>query len=281
MKHVLTALLIAASQSAFAGFFSDSFDIELQNILTVRKDSVTVELHAPKKQLQSKPAVIFMGGCDGSVSDGAKVVIKSLVDRGVLVAELKSLRIWGRSANACTGEKGALEGWQRAEEAYRARDELVKRGLANEENVGLVGFSHGGWAISYAVFLNSTVTYETKNFKPFKAAVAFYPWCQEDSLSHDLRTPTLMLIGAKDTWTPLDRCTRLEERAKKAGTHDQPLELVVYENASHSYDNDKPRRSAPTGKGFADLWYDKEATDDSLARTMAWFEKYMELGSDL
>jgi len=71
---------------------------------------------------------IFMGDCNGSISDGATTVIKGLLHRGILVAELRSLnQIWGRTANVCVSkpETGALQGWQRAEEAYRTRDELV------------------------------------------------------------------------------------------------------------------------------------------------------------
>jgi len=101
----------------------------------------------------------------------------------------------------------------------RARE----RGLADEKNVGLVGFSHGGCAITYAMFLSKTIGYETTDFAPFAAAVAFYPLCLQDSQSYDLRAPTLMLLGAKDTWTPAEWCKKIEQRARENSTHGLPL----------------------------------------------------------
>jgi dienelactone hydrolase len=276
MKMCVFALLVTVSSLVSA----QDFKIDFNNLKTNKKEQISVKLHMPDRQPASKPAVIYLSGCDGSITSGGRTVIKKLTALGVLVAELRSLgtgsRFW---QNACTAQQGFLTGSQRAEEAYLTKDELVRRGHANENNIGIVGFSHGGWTISYTMFMDDTATYSTKGKTPFSAAVAFYPYCQtNDSETFNLRTPTLMMGGAKDDWTPWERCTHLARMAKLSSTHDHPLEMVLYENASHSWDSEKPFRHVPTHKPEgANLWYDKEASEDSIKRTMDWFEKYLDL----
>lgn len=276
MKKYFLALLISLGSIASA----KDFKIDFYNLRTNKEEQIPVKIYMPDKQLASRPAVIYLSGCDGSVSSGGRTIIKKLVARGVLVAELQSLgtgsRFW---QNACTAKGNFLTGSQRSEEAYRAKDALVKKDLAQESNVGIVGFSHGGWTISYTMFMDSTVNYSTKGKIPFAAAVAFYPYCQtNDSETFALRTPTLMMGGAKDEWTIWERCTHLARMAKIGSTENHPLEMVLYENASHSWDNEKPFRNVPTHRPEgANLWYDKEASEDSIKRTMDWFEKYLDL----
>lgn len=275
-KLYLSALAIAVSSLVSA----QDFKIDFNNLKTNKKEQIPVKLHMPDKQLASKPAVIYLSGCDGSISSGGRTVIKKLTALGVLVAELQSVgtgsRFW---QNACTAQQGSLTGSQRAEEAYLTKDELVRRGHANEDNIGIVGFSHGGWTISYTMFMDGTANYSTEGKTPFSAAVAFYPYCQtNDSATFNLRTPTLMMGGAKDDWTPWERCTHLARTAKRSSTHDHPLEMVLYQNAPHSWDNLKPFRNGPTHRPEgANLWHDKEATEDSIKRAMNWFEKYLDL----
>ena len=62
--------------------------------------------------------------------------------------------------------------------------------------VGVIGFSHGGWAVLKAV-LAGVVRQASE--PAFAAAVAYYPGC--DPLTSALETDTLILMGDADDWT--------------------------------------------------------------------------------
>lgn len=275
MRTVL-AIILAAFLSACASVPPDgptNFSIVQFNGKANKDERIPVKLHLPTTQLPSKPAVVLMGGCDGSVSDGARALIELLNGAGVVVAELRSIDV---SGSACT--RVSLLGVQRAEQAYRVRDALVERGLADEGNVGLLGFSHGGWAITHAMYADTTSMYSTEYKKPFAAAVAFYPHCQTlDVRKYDLKTPTLILSGVNDTWTPVEVCERMIDLTKAQSTGNVELSLVKYQNATHSFDNNKPARTVPTMKGESYLAYDRDATKDAISRTMEWFAKNLRM----
>ena len=80
------------------------------------------------------------------------------------------------------------------------------------ERIGVIGFSHGGWAVLKAVLADLVSQASTK---PFVAAVAFYPGC--DPPRSALQTDTLILMGEADDWTPVDRCARWRDAVEKNG----------------------------------------------------------------
>ena len=59
--------------------------------------------------------------------------------------------------------------------------------------------------------------------------MALYPWCDG---SDTLATPLLILIGARDDWTPAARC-RKQVAALGPGS---PARLEVYPGAHHGFD---------------------------------------------
>lgn len=235
--------------------------------------NVPVKLHLPEAQTSSKPAVIFIGGCDGSITENGAALIAYLNSKGVLVAELRSIDSFERGS-ACV--QTTVSGRQRADEAFRTRDALVARRLASEDNVGLLGFSSGGWTISHAAFNDTTPAYNASTKMPFAAAVAFYPYCRtRDARSYDLKVPTLLLGGSADTWTPFALCKTMAQISKDRTIGNAPLELVEYAGATHSWENNKPPRQVTTGAGSTYLAYDAAAAKDSLRRAIAWFDQYL------
>lgn len=229
---------------------------------------IPVKLHLPDTQAPNKPAVILMGGCDGSVSHGAHNLKNQLVAAGVVVAELQSMAPFGRHGS-CQSNK--LSGDVRATEAFKAREILVKRGLAAENNVGVLGFSHGGWSVIHAVFGDTSNYFGSKT--PFAAGVAFYPHCPAamNVGSLKLKSPALLMGGAADNWTPFAPCQHLAAMSKDISDPTIPLNLVEYPNASHSWDNVKGSRTMETEKGTVTLGWDKDASADSIDRAMKFF----------
>lgn len=247
----------------------EHFTVQIYNAKANRDEHIPVRLHFPTAQAAAKPAVIVMSGCDGELNSGARRLMEKLMADGVLIAELQSMRPFNRGSQ-CTSNNFCAS--TRAEEAFKARDVLVRRGLAREDNVGLLGFSHGGWTIAHAIFNETSFPYQPTS--PFAVAVAYYPWCVGvfDVRSHDLKVPTLIFGGSEDTWTPWARCLEMEIRTREQSGPDAPkLEMVLYDGATHAFDSEKQTRTVPTHRGTALLKYDKRAASDSQRRALEMF----------
>ncbi|HXP05307.1 MAG TPA: dienelactone hydrolase family protein [Stellaceae bacterium] len=125
--------------------------------------------------------------------------------------------------------------------------------------VGVIGYSHGGWAVLKAVLAGVV---RRPGETPFAAAVAFYPGC--DPPGSALETDTLILIGGADEWTPAARCERWRDRAQPNG---HALQFKLYPGALHSFD-------ALTNPGWFAGHYigrDSAAAADAVAETQAFF----------
>jgi len=81
-----------------------------------------------------------------------------------------------------------------------------------------------------------------------------------------MTTPSLILIGEKDDWTPVDACRKLASGQDDIGisrpkTSSIPLKLKVLADAYHAYD--VPWLEKPVSYFGHHLVYNKTATDQS------------------
>jgi dienelactone hydrolase len=176
------------------------------------------------------PAVVVMHGCDG-VNANTRAWAARLVGWGYAALIVDSFRSRGLS-NVCN--RGAmLPASVRAGDATAAKNYL--RSLPNiaKGRIGLIGFSHGGWAALAAA-------------SSFNAVVAYYPLC-----SGRVPANTLVLIGSADDWTPSQRCSG-------GGAN-----LKVYSGATHAFDAPRGDRTY-LGHRMA---YDAAAATDAEERT--------------
>jgi dienelactone hydrolase len=124
----------------------------------------------------------------------------------------------------------------RMPEAYAAQAYLARQPFVDPQRIGLIGWSHGGWTTLYAVdAIHLTGLHAT----PFKAALAFYPWCLPQL--RQLNAPLLILIGEADDWTPASRCRDMLRQSEQMGeqTADR-ITLRVYPGAHHAFDSLTP-----------------------------------------
>jgi dienelactone hydrolase len=150
--------------------------------------------------------------------------------------------------------------WTRADETYKMA-ELIKKQPWHQGKVGYIGFSHGG---STAVYIASD-----RSNKNIDAAVAYYPWCGRDYGNREISTASprinLMLALAKrDDWTPYGPCM----------AENKNLEIHLYENATHSFDQHFPGWTS-TFLGYF-MQHDAQANVDSRVATRRFFKKYLE-----
>lgn len=134
------------------------------------------------------------------------------------------------------------------------------------DNIGLLGFSHGGWTGLRTAQKNFPDSVNMEAI-PFKAAVLFYPSCYYANDQY-IAIPNLILIGSKDDWTFAHRCEELD----KVFSDPELLELIVYEGAYHDFD--RQEKGYRTYLGHV-LKYDVKATKDAKERTKSFFDKHL------
>jgi dipeptidyl aminopeptidase/acylaminoacyl peptidase len=154
-------------------------------------------------------------------------------------------------------------------------EDLVKRGIADPDRLGIGGWSYGGYMAEWAITQTNV----------FKAAVSgagmanlisefgtedhpagdewFYgvPWEQPEGFLNSspfvhlkkAKTPTLVLQGDADTVDPLGQSQELYRGLKRYGVE---TELVVYPREPHGFREEKH-------------------LVDRLNRILAWYEKYL------
>jgi dienelactone hydrolase len=90
-----------------------------------------------------------------------------------------------------------------------------------------MGMSHGARAVLEVIKQSTSADLE---MNPFRAAVTFYPLCNEPK---PINTPTLIMIGSEDNWTPADLCVQYFARLP----HPHELTLKVFLGAHHAFDH--------------------------------------------
>lgn len=118
---------------------------------------------------------------------------------------------------------------------YRALEALAGHPRIDPQRVALMGFSRGGQATLYASLKRFHRMWNKSGVK-FAAYLPFYPDCMTSYIGDtDIENRPIRIFGAAlDDYNPVAVCKAYVERLKVAG-HD--VELTVYPNASHAFDN--------------------------------------------
>jgi dienelactone hydrolase len=201
------------------------------------------------------PAIVVLHGCDG-VGRHYRDWVRDLVTWGYAAILVDSFRPRGFQTVCNHGMEVSPE--TQAEDAFAAAAYLRTLPQISGDRIGVIGFSHGGWAVLHAVLAEMT---ENGRQQPFAAAIAFYPGCERPG--SPLVTDTLILIGDADEWTPLKHCIAWRDAAQTAG---HALAMKVYHGATHGFDAPlKPH-------WFAGHWVgrDPEAAEDSRIETRSF-----------
>ena len=170
-------------------------------------------------------AVVLLHGCAGIRPNHGAWAAK-IAGWGYVALQVDSLGPRGER-NICNRAQ-AVSAATRAGDAHAAKAYLADLAFVDGVRIAVVGWSHGGWSTLRAV--SNTYLVDQPRADPFKAAVAFYPWCL--SLLVRLDAPLLILIGKKDDWTPANRC----ETMPLEGESRHQVTLKVYPGATHSFD---------------------------------------------
>lgn len=199
------------------------------------------------------PAIVDLHGCNGIWPVRSALWYEHYLNWGFAILQVDSFGPRGQS-NIC-GSLFAIPTWQRARDAHAAKRWLMAQPWIAEQEIYLTGFSHG--ATTTLLALGDDVNGE----QPFAGAVAVAPWCL-DQLGNS-HTDLLILIGGQDQWTPAQRCRVM------ISVRPERVELVVYENAYHSFDAPGVD-SIYLGQRVA---YDAKVAQDAIRRAREFFRE--------
>jgi len=181
------------------------------------------------------PAVVMLHGCSGLLTPGGKIRSNAIFwaqhlrEHGYIALLVDSFTSRGID-EVCTGRHQLSAVRARADDARGALQFVRQRDDVQADRVGLIGWSNGGAAVLSVMFDKGEPQ------RVFRAAIAFYPSClQTYPGGPDYRpyAPLLVLIGARDDWTPAAPCVHWTERAQALGA---PMRLKVYPDAHHGFD---------------------------------------------
>ena len=204
------------------------------------------------------PAVVVLHHCGGIDSD-LQAWAGHLAELGYVAIVPDSFGSRGIGRVCATGQ---LSPAARVPDAYAAATYLRSLPEVKGDRIGLIGFSHGAGTIA-------TLASRPPLAAPFRAAVAYYPNCPASGTSAD--PPLLILIGAKDDWTPAAPCVDWGARVGDRGR----LDVVVYPNAWHKFDG---HGSAEVLGGFGVMHHlerDGAAAADANARAEAFLARWL------
>jgi dienelactone hydrolase len=225
------------------------------------------------------PAIVAMHNCDGLAGRGAAIAPRysdwgeRLMAAGFVVLFPDSFGSRGMGSQ-CTN-RSIRSGRDRVVDADAARHWLQEQRYVAADRVSLIGWANGAVATLWTVRPRTT----KKDAKPdFRSAIAFYPGCRRlRDTAWSARLPTLILIGAKDDWTPANACEQMVAgaRGRSARTN-----IVVYPDAHHDFDHpDLPMQQrqgvvfATGGTGRVHVGTNAAARADALKRVAEWLAR--------
>ena len=251
------------------------------------------------------PAVVIVHDCSGlgPRSSGAPLRwANELLQQGYVIIIPDSFSPRGFADGVCFipgNQTTSVYGNVRAADAYGALAALRALPYVDGKRVGIMGGSHGGWTTLSAMFVpvdaNDTLVDAKRN--GFAAAIALYPACAPRygawstsrlgnfgppasySGVYQPIAPLLILIGEKDDWTPAEPCRRLADASRAAG---YPVDIKIYPDAHHSFDNNNPVRydarrnnsSSLSGHG-ATTGGNPAAWEDAKKEVAAFFARHL------
>ena len=204
------------------------------------------------------PAIVLLHGCRGVQSFQANYELwaSRLVGWGYVALIVDSFV--PRSINdVCYNPLSSTILRTRSHDAYDAKAFLSKLPYVDRNRIAVMGWSHGG--ITVLTIVNNLYEYNS----PFKAAIAFYPFC---SYLFQPNAPLMILIGESDDWTPAYKCPQ----AIPSMETEHEIILKIYPGAYHNFDFE----------GMDELYrghrlkYDPIAAADAIVRVKDFLAKY-------
>ena len=210
-----------------------SFKDIIENLDNQEQQEVFGILRLPSNISQDEKFPLIIGVA-GSLGWGAHHLeyLEMYRDMGIATFELNSFK--SRGVKSTVGTQTEVTTAMMILDVYRALEVLSNHPSIDKNNVALTGWSLGGAVTLFSGWkpLKNKINTELN----FSAKLAFYPACFAIPNNMDFEdTPTHILIGELDTWTPAEACIEFEDMMKKKS---YDFNVTVYEDSYHSFDRD-------------------------------------------
>jgi dienelactone hydrolase len=226
------------------------------------------------------PAVVALHGCDGLAGTrsalgrryrdwGERLVAAGFV---VVFPDSFGARKLGPQCNA--NDRRLRSGRERVGDVEAARQWLQAQAYVAPDRVSMLGWANGGVATLWAVRPRTV-----KDGKPdFRSAVVLYPGCRRlRDTAWSARMPTLILIGARDDWSPANACEQMVSGARGRSAQ---AAIVVYPGAYHYFDHPNLPLQQRNGVAVATgaisrvhVGTDTAARNDAFRRVPEWLAR--------
>ncbi len=261
----------------------DSFinKIQLANVegfTSTSKDGAKISgiLYHPANAGKKLPLILFIhGGPVGQDDYGFDLSRQMLASAGYAVAGVNYRGSNGRGINFT---KAIYADWgnKEVQDILGAADYLVQKGIADEKNMGIGGWSYGGILTNYTIATDTrfkaaasgagsslqfsmygvdqyVAQYETELGAPWKNPKKWmdlsYPFFKADKI----KTPTLFMASEKDFNVPSVGAEQMYQALRSLGI---PAQLIIYPGQFHGIT--KPSYQV-----------------DRFERYLKWFDKYL------
>jgi len=125
------------------------------------------------------PAVILLHECSGMYTEIAdnrdNIWASRLVSWGYATLQVDSFGP-RKETYVCDRPTSIIHPIDRRLDAYAGKTYMENQPYVDGKRIAVMGWSHGGWTTLFTVnnnFMNGIRT------GPFKASIAFYPWCEQ------------------------------------------------------------------------------------------------------
>ena len=227
------------------------------------------------------PAVVLMHGCGGlQKNTSEQTTWRAMSDHAALLNENGYVTLIldsfsPRGVESCGGDfNNSMRLFPLlVKDSEPTFDYLAALPYVDKERIGYLGFSLGGVAALHVASNHAQNARNPRVDRDYAASVAYYPHCGEWERIYkfDEGRPLLILIGAKDTWTPTPLCRALAEHWS------EDVDIEIYSNAYHGFDLPMARREQFTGvDGKVRIWGpNSEALRRSQRHMLAFFDRYL------
>ena len=202
-----------------------------------------------------RPVVVMLHGCGGMLGNDdqpsarMKAYARLLNAQGWHTLAVDSLTPRGEK-ELCTQRNGTRQVTmtQRRADTLAALHWVAAQPGVDPQRLALLGWSNGGSALLASTNLNHPAVARARTQLAqmggsLKLAVAFYPGCAAQArLGYQPWSPTLLLLGLADDWTPAQECLPLDSVPQ--------VRLQAWEGAHHGFDGTAAvvhRKDVPNG----------------------------------
>ena len=210
------------------------------------------------------PGVVLMFGCAGlNLPDDIalqKATIDHLLAKGVATLIVDPFTPRNEPEGICANLNAktfAQYATRGGNDAVAALKVLKAMSGIDPNHVFLQGYSWGSISSLFATDPKTPSAHDSK----IAGLIAYYPYCYDNV---EFSTPTLVLIGDKDDWTPAKLCQAVKEKPN--------LEIVVFPGATHAFNVPFAKPVDYLGHHFE---HDENATEEAQKDADAFMDSHM------